>query len=139
MLSNLSKKNRSRRAQVRLSRQERLREADFSTARFDEAMLPEFELESNSGTVRNESVALPAEVAPAGDVPAGLKTSQYLDSFIIKLSLQMALPAADQQAILSAALPPRYIGKQEAILEDGEQAALAPVSLQRFRPRLPEL
>jgi CRP-like cAMP-binding protein len=123
MSSNLSKKNRSRRAQMRLSRQERVREADFSPARFDEAMLPEFESESNSGTVRNESVALQAEVAPAGDeqVPARLKTSQCLDSFITKLSLQMGLPVADQQAILSAALPPRCVGKQEAILEDGEQ------------------
>jgi CRP-like cAMP-binding protein len=124
MLSNLSKQNRSRRARMRSSRpeEERLRDVAFRTAPLDEASLqPEFESELISRMDRNEPLTLQTQVAPAGDeqVPPGLKA--YQDPFITKLSLQMGLPVPDQHAILSAALPPRYIGKQEAILEDGEQ------------------
>jgi CRP-like cAMP-binding protein len=125
MLSNFSGQNRSRRAKVQLSRQEqaRSREVALRTARFDEATPPEFESGSSAQEYRNRSMAWQTEVAlPGGrQVPPTLKTSPCRDPFIAKLSLQMGLPEADQQAILAAALPPRCIGKQESILEDGEQ------------------
>jgi CRP-like cAMP-binding protein len=122
MSSKLSKQNRSRRARAQLSRQEnaRLREIAFRTARFDEATLPEFGLKPSSGADQNGSTAWQIEAALSDDqqIPPALKTSP---AFIAKLSLQMGLPATDQHAILAAAMPPRYIGKQELILVDGEQ------------------
>jgi CRP-like cAMP-binding protein len=56
--------------------------------------------------------------------PAHLPSIPYeLAPLVVKLSSRMGLAAADQQALLAAASPPRFVQKGECLIEQGEDVA----------------
>ena len=126
MLRRLSIHNRSA-GELRQLAMERREQAATKTGNIralllKEAQLLEFQVELRNWAERPNIETQPE--SPRDLRPAGLPSIPYeLATLVAKLSSRLGLAAADQQAFLAAGTLPRFVQKDECLIEQGEEVA----------------